>query len=144
MGTVGYYRLREQTALEILAVEENRPKYKITLWWGFDGLREGDDGLWHWVSRRKKDASISVPITPWPSILNASQMDVDYGLCQSSDAERMRFSCAQSQNMTQGLGHDATIRQLQMELANVNCQIAFNERHAYLMNQLTQCCVNRF
>lgn len=144
MGTVGYYGLIEQTALEIQAKKEHMPKYKITLWWGFDGLREGDDGLWHWVSRRKKEASIPVPITPRPSILNASQMDVDYGPCQSLDAERMRFSCAQAQNMTQSLGHDATIRQLQTALANVNCQIAFNERHAYLMNQLTQCCVNRF
>jgi len=49
-----YYDMLDQTALDIAGENERRSKYFITLWWGFDGLREGEDGDWHWVSRRKE------------------------------------------------------------------------------------------
>lgn len=101
MSPETYYDRLEQTTLEIQAEREKIPKYLLTLWWGFDGLREGEDGAWTWVSRRKKEAPVVPAFEPWPSVWNTTPIINDWSCCQSSEADRMRASYGQMQNAAQ-------------------------------------------
>lgn len=121
----------EQTALEIQEERERTPRYFLTLWWGFDGLQEREDGTWAWISRRKKETPIPA-FVPCSSVWNTTPVINYWSCCQSSEADRLRVSCAQTQNAAQCFlagqgGAGGPIAQLQAELANVNRTIAMNE-----------------
>lgn len=101
MSTESYYARLEQTALEIQEEREKTPKYFLTLWWGFDGLREGEDGVWIWISRREKKVPAVPAFIQCSSVWNTTPV-VNYWSClQTSEADRLRASCAQTQNAAQ-------------------------------------------
>lgn len=61
-----YLERRENLALELIAEQEAREPYVITLWWGFDGLRLNADGTTEWISRRPEPK----PETVCPALQN--------------------------------------------------------------------------
>lgn len=145
MGAL-YYDLLERTVLEIQEERERAPKYFLTLWWGLDGFQEREDGTWEWISRRKKETPIPA-FAPCSSVWNTTPMINYLDCCQASEADRLRFSCAQAQNAAAFLsrqqgGPDATIARLQSELASVNHNIAINQQHQRLIEMLNQSCTN--
>lgn len=100
MRIAQFYGCLEQAALEIQEERERKPKYYITLWWGFDGLQEREDGTWAWISRRKKETPIPA-FVPCSSVWNTTPV-INYWSCyQTSEADRLRVSYAQMQNATQ-------------------------------------------
>lgn len=101
MSIEAYYDRLEQTALEIQAERERMHKYFLTLWWGFDGLQEGENGVWTWISRRKKEVTVAPAFAPWPSVWNTAPV-INYWSCiQTSEADRLMASCTQMQNAVQ-------------------------------------------
>lgn len=125
MGAFEYYGLLDRTALKIQEEQEHRTKYYITLWWGGDGLRENGEGVWSWISRRKSEPSVPVPLVPWP-ISGTSLVDSYYRYGQYL-----------------GGSPDSTIRQLEREQARISYQTALHEIYTNWENQLTQCCARR-
>lgn len=97
MSIVQYYDRLEQTALEIQEERERKPKYYMTLWWGFDGLQESEDGTWTWVSRRKKETPIPA-FVPCSSVWNTTPVINYWSCCQTSEADRLMASFAKTQN----------------------------------------------
>lgn len=147
MSIVQYYDRLEQTALEIQEERERKPKYYMTLWWGFDGLQESESGTWTWISRRKKEVPVAPAFSPHYSVWNTAPIVNYWSYCQSSEADRLGLSCAQMQNMAAFLscqqgGPDATIARLQSELVNVNYNIAVSEQQRRLSVMLNQSCAN--
>lgn len=147
MSIVQCYERLEQTALEIQEERERKPKYCITLWWGFDGLREGEEGVWTWISRRKKETPVAPAFIPCSSVWNTAPVINYWSLYQTLEADRRRILHAKTQNVAQCFldgqsGADSTIMRLQAELSNVNCNIAVNQQHQLLVDMLNQCCTN--
>lgn len=102
----GCYNRLERAMLSILEDKERAPKYCITLWWGFDGLREGEDGVWVWISRRDMNANIA-PISTGAlrtPILWANNVPyVAQSPCQNLETALLLSSRGQVQNIFPGL-----------------------------------------
>lgn len=136
MSVAAYWERLEAVSLDIQARREREPKYFITLWWGFDGLREGDGGVWAWVSRRAEPTG---PVL-WADNAPLFGNPLRYEFRQI--ALPLKATAPQLFPGGQG-GPDATIARLQAELANVNCNIALSEQQKRLAEMVNQCCVNR-
>ena len=144
-GIREYYGRLEKAALEIEEQKEREPKYYITLWWGFDGLREDDGGVWNWVSRRKKGTHAAPKWEPsiWettPTYLYGGRLMIqDYGCCQSTADMREKIIFAQAQN---------TVQSIQSGMASIEAQIAqsmmcYPSALSSQINQFNQCWINR-
>lgn len=97
----------EQEAVDIQRNKENRPKKRLTLWWGLDGLRLNDDGTSEWIRRDEHKPQTS------PSTAHKPQFN--YSPCQSvSQVTDSRIAMLQAQMQNTCIQYGMSIQNQQI------------------------------